>query len=268
LAPASVVVFNIARLLYKRLPERYRPLSSIFSEFLPLSEAVSLLNDGKNAANGDISEGDWDLGHQWRTAQWQKGVLIVPALLETVYWGFWTCKFALNVLSGNKPHDGHVGVASSELTMTVLLALSYELAVGVLLTLSWLYGSLRPFFLKKKVLTVPYDLFSLYLSMLVVTGLNVGAIIYKQYTRGSQGPPTSHGTALALMVHISLLFVLLGTILSLPLDTPPEGVDTEKIGSTITPEDYTSLAGWITFWWIYPIVKRVCPIYCSLYISC
>jgi hypothetical protein len=268
LAPASVVVFNIARLLYKKLPERYRPLSSIFSEFLPLSEAVSLLNDGKIVANGDIPEGDWDLGHQWKKAQWQKGVLIVPALLETVYWGFWTCNLAINVLTGIKPHGGHVGVASSEVTMTVLLALSYELAVGVLLTLSWLYGSLRPFFLKKEVFTVPYDLFSLYLSMLVVTGLNGGAIIYEQYTRGSQGPPTSYGTALDLMTHTLLLFVLLGTILSLPLDTPPQGVDTEKIGSTITPEDYTSLAGWITFWWIYPIVKRVCPIYRTLQMSC
>jgi hypothetical protein len=236
----------------------------MFSEFLPLSEAVSLLNDGKNAANGDITEGDWDLGHQWKKAQWQKGVLAVPALLETVYWGFWACNLSLNVLTGSEPHGGRVGAASYELTKTVLLALSYELAVTVLLTLSWLYGSLRPFFLKKKVLTVPYDLFSLYLSMLAVTGLNAAAIIYKQYTRGSQGLPTSHGTALALMMHTFVLFVLLGTLLSLPVGTPPQGVDTEKIGSTITPEDYTSLAGWITFWWIYPIVKRVCLISCSL----
>jgi len=222
------------------------------------------LNDGKNAANGDIPEDDWDLGHQWKKAQWQKAILIVPAVLETAYWGFWTCTLAVNVLTGSKPRGGHVGATSYELTAAVLLAHSYELTVTVLLTLSWLYGSLRPFFLKKKVLTVPYDLFSLYFSMLVVTGLNVAAIIYKQYTHGSRGLPTSHGTALAFMVHTFLLFVLLGTILLLPVGTPPQGVDTEKIGTTITPEDYTSLAGWITFWWIYPIVKRVCPIHCSL----
>lgn len=191
------------------------------------------------------------MGHQRNKAQWQKGVLVGPALSETVYWGFWTSRLALAVITGSKTRDEHVDVVF-ELTVVV------QLTVAVLLTISWLYATLRPFFLREKALTVPYDLFSLYLSMLAVTGLDISAIIYKQYIAGSQGRPIGHGTALALVTHTVLILVLLGTILSLPVGIPPPGVDIEKIGITTTPEDYTSLAGWITFWWIYPIVKRVC----------
>jgi len=250
LAPTSVVVFNIARMLYKRLPTRYRPLSPILSEFLPLPEAVSLLDERANGANGDISEGDWDMGHEWKKAQWKKGILVVPAVLETLYWFVRSCRLVVT-LSGNHSHNGHDEAASHGVVMTVLL------------TLSWLYASLRPLFLNKRALTAPYDLFTLYLSILFVTCLNVAAMLYKQYIGDGLALRTSHGTALTWTAHILFLCVLLGTTLSLPIGVPPRGVDIEKIGTSITPEDYTSLAGWITFWWIYPIIKRVSFPCCS-----
>lgn len=243
LAPTSVVAFNLARLLYNRLP--YRPLSSTFSNFLPLEEAVSLLNENANGVTRTISSDDWDLGHEHKKDKWKVGILVVPAGLETAYWGFWICRFVLELLR-TKDEDDNTPVAAYEVVTTTLLAIS------------WLYALLRPLFLRKP-LTIPYDLFTLYLSMLGVTGLNIGAIIYKEYVYGPGGPAprTDHGTILALMVHVFILFVLLSVTVSLHTGIPPRGVDREKIGTTITPEDYTTLAQWITFWWIYPVVKRV-----------
>ena len=34
-------------------------------------------------------------------------------------------------------------------------------------------------------------------------------------------------------------------------------------GYSISPEDYTSLWGWITFSWVYPLVRRVILIFFS-----
>lgn len=29
-------------------------------------------------------------------------------------------------------------------------------------------------------------------------------------------------------------------------------------GKSVSPEDYTTLGGWMTFFWIYPLIQRVC----------
>lgn len=243
LIPASVVAFNLARLLYKRLP--YRPLSSTFSNFLPLDEAVSLLNDSKPGEQNAVSGDEWDLGHEHSKPRWKVGMLAVPAGLETAYWAFLTCNFILEMIKWSKNTDGQAPVAS------------YEIVTAALLTMAWTYAFVRPLFLRNP-LTVPYDLFTLYLSILGVTGLNVGAMVYKEYIykHGNPAPPTSHGTMVAFLLHISFLLGLLAITLSLPTGIPSRSVDQEQIGKTITPEDYTTLAEWITFWWVYPIVKR------------
>ena len=213
-----------------------------------MDEAVSLLNENATGTNDPASEIAWDLGHQYKKAQWKVGMLAIPAALETVYWGFWACRLILEAFKWSNNGDGHAPVTA------------YEISAAVILTITWIYALLRPFFLRKP-LIVPYDLFTLYLSFAGVTGLNVGSIIYKEYTYGSSNPPppTDHGTMVALMLHVFILAVLISVTLSLPIGIPPDAVDQEKIGTSVTPEDYTKLAHWITFWWIYPIVKRVCP---------
>jgi hypothetical protein len=233
LVPLTVVVFNLCRIAIRSLPERYRPWHSTFSNFLPLEEAVSLMN-GKSAE--PINEQTEEI-HERESSKWKAGILVVPALFETAYWLFSACRQAILA------HEHH--------PPTPVLIIT-----PILLALSWLYACLRPLFIRRRTLTVPYDLFAVYLSMVAILGLDVGSIIYKRYAYQTV-PEISHATALILMLHFFVLFILLGTVLSLPMGVPPPGVDRDQIGKTISPEDYTHFWGWISFFWVYPLVKRV-----------
>ncbi|CAL1697425.1 unnamed protein product [Somion occarium] len=42
----------------------------------------------------------------------------------------------------------------------------------------------------------------------------------------------------------------------MPLAIPSDRINPEEIGQSISPEDYTSLWGWITFDWIRPLIRR------------
>lgn len=178
--------------------------------------------------------------HERQNSKWKAGFLVVPAFFETAYWVFWACR---QVILAREHHR----------IIPVLII------TPILLALSWLYACIRPLFIRRRALTVPYDLFAVYLSMLAILGLDVGSIIYKRYaeSHGHPAPETSHATAVVLTLHFFALSILLGTVLSLPMGVPPPGVDRDQIGKTISPEDYTPFWGWITFFWVYPLVKRV-----------
>ena len=174
-------------------------------------------------------------------------MLAVPAFVEFGFWLTWLIRHAYHAINNNIFEGGNA-------------PLSYEVVMASLLTLSWLYACIRPLLIRQHVLTVPYDLFSLYISMLFALILDVGAYLFKEYVRGEHGlpnTPTRHSQAVAFLVHVFCLFVLLSVTLSLPVDVPPPGVDADEIGKSVTPEDYTPLWGWISFWWVYPLLKRV-----------
>lgn len=236
LFPLTVVVFNLCRIAIRRLPERHRAWHSTFSNFLPLEEAVSLINGKPIEPINDQAEE----AHERENSKWKAGFLVVPTLFETAYWVFWACR---QVMLARERHR----------LMPVLII------TPILLALSWLYACIRPLFIRRRPLTVPYDLFAVYLSMLTILGLDVGSIIYKRYaySHGRPAPDTNHAIVVVLMLHFFALSILLGTVLSLPIGIPPPGVDKDQIGKTISPEDYTPFWGWITFFWVYPLVKRV-----------
>lgn len=170
-------------------------------------------------------------------------MLIIPAGLEVVYWAFWTFL------------DTQKWVHSGGETPRVAL---YEIITAPAMLIAWVYALMRPVFLRRPLVT-PYDLFSLYISIILALGLNIGAAIYKGYIYDTSSSilQTDRGTV-SLAIHLLIPILTIAVTLSLPTCLPPPGVDREQIGKRVSPEDYTSLAKWMTFWWIYPIVKRVC----------
>lgn len=244
--PISVVVFSICHAVIGQLPARYRPWHATFSNFLPVEEAVSLQNNGVPITT-DNQEAD---DHE--PSQWKKGVLAIAALSETIYWILATCQVAINLLTEHKYGN--------------YSASPYRILPPLLLVVSWLYGALRPVLVRQRTLTVLYDLFVLYLMMLAALLLDMGSVLYRQYVHGSDPtlPLVTDKKGAIFLFHTLVLCVLLGTVVSLPVGLPPPGVDKSKIGISIDPEDYTPFWGWLTFWWVHPLVKRVStPLFAS-----
>ncbi|KAJ7256243.1 hypothetical protein C8J57DRAFT_1235627 [Mycena rebaudengoi] len=66
------------------------------------------------------------------------------------------------------------------------------------------------------------------------------------------GALTLVGLLLNLVVLCGLVIVIMGMLMALP----PYLVKKQDIGWSVSPEDYTSLWGWVSFRWIYPLVQR------------
>ncbi|PPQ62804.1 hypothetical protein CVT24_000498 [Panaeolus cyanescens] len=121
-----------------------------------------------------------------------------------------------------------------------------------LAALSWLYSAIRP--IARPVATPPYDVFTLYIILLAASTLQIGGILFDHSMFGYPLPSTLH--TVALISNLFTLVLLLSVILSMPLSIPSGLVDKSQIGYSVSPEDYTSLWGWITFSWVYPLVRR------------
>ncbi|KAK0184808.1 hypothetical protein F5146DRAFT_1073739 [Armillaria mellea] len=90
--------------------------------------------------------------------------------------------------------------------------------------LTWLYTVVVP--VARPSPTPPYDLFTLYVVHLF--------------------------SGIMLLV---IILVVLGVVVNMPLDLPSRRVDTKSI-LPVSPEDYTTLFGWLTFSWVYPLIKN------------
>ncbi|KAJ3486309.1 hypothetical protein NLI96_g4318 [Meripilus lineatus] len=121
-----------------------------------------------------------------------------------------------------------------------------------LIALSWLYAASRP--ITRPTATPPFDLFAFFILQLLVGVLALWGILYDYQVRGLALPPPwiLAGHVVNLAAVSSLLFL----VVSMPLAIPSKRVDRHEIGKSISPEDYTSLWGWISFTWIRPLIKR------------
>lgn len=82
-----------------------------------------------------------------------------------------------------------------------------------------------------------------------------------------------------MALNLAAIVGLLSVVLMMPLAIPSSKVKKEDIvsiavpfrvsiyltsatqGVTVSPDDYTTLFGWITFSWVYPLIKRVRSLY-------
>lgn len=134
------------------------------------------------------------------------------------------------------------------------------------LALPWVYATLRP--LLRPPTTPPYDLFVLFVAHLVMGALMLGGVLYTE-------AEASVLVLAGLSANIMAVLVCLAVVVNIPMDVPSSSVKTEDIvssthaligqllmrvqGMSVSPEDYTTLLKWITFSWVYPLIKRVRP---------
>jgi len=144
----------------------------------------------------------------------------------------------------------------------------------VLISASWLYATARPIF--NPMATPPMDLFSIYCVHIVAGSLLFGGVLYDHNISGLPLPPSL--AIVALVFNLVAIMVLLAVVVNMPMGIPSKRVRKENIvsiipllsarkyslliyqtlqGLTVSPEDYTTLFNWITFHWVYPLVKRV-----------
>ncbi|KAF8211386.1 multidrug resistance-associated ABC transporter [Mycena galopus ATCC 62051] len=132
----------------------------------------------------------------------------------------------------------------------VLEIVSGPLGMGRILpflfAVSWCYPFLRPL-VQSLIVTAPMDLFWLFSLELAGAVVLLGGILL------------GYGTATKTMVIVFVTNAIVTTnllviVLRLPLGVPvrdPLPDDLEQ-----TPEDYTSLFGWMTFSWVFPLIRR------------
>ncbi|KAJ7047568.1 P-loop containing nucleoside triphosphate hydrolase protein [Mycena alexandri] len=110
----------------------------------------------------------------------------------------------------------------------------------------WVYSFLRPL-MSAPIITAPMDLFWLFSleftgDLLLLGGLSLGY------------GTTSEAMATVLVVNTVLTVSLFVFVLRLPLGIPSREPTEGELEPA--PEDYTSLFGWITFAWVFPLIRR------------
>ncbi|KAJ7662919.1 multidrug resistance-associated ABC transporter [Mycena rosella] len=122
----------------------------------------------------------------------------------------------------------------------------------LLVALSWLYVTVRP--IAAPSATAPYDLFLIFILHTVGGVLLLGGHLFDYGVGEAPLPPTP--ILIALSANLALVLVLLCVTVQMPMNLPSTRVKKEDIGRSVSPEDYTKLWGWITFNWVYPLVKH------------
>ncbi|KAG5653253.1 hypothetical protein H0H81_001510 [Sphagnurus paluster] len=199
-------------------------LASPFRGYLSLEEAEAYDIDGED---GEQSKKDTDTSPA--VPIWPTFVFVLVGLAETLSWLAYASFRIVNAPT-------EVWAA----TRTLLLAAA------------WLYTVTRP--ITRPITTAPLDLFVLYLAFFISALLQVGGIVYDREVFGEMWPPAF--AVVSMWANLVAAGGLLAVVLSMPLALPSGRVPKDEIGMSISPEDYTSLWGWITFSWVYPLVKR------------
>ncbi|KIJ35250.1 hypothetical protein M422DRAFT_262419 [Sphaerobolus stellatus SS14] len=201
-----------------------RALKSPFKQFLTLPEAEALIDDKPYDGEPIVQKDAKPKGPLWRTVS-----LSGFALGETLVW---------LVIAGYR---------------IVLLhgEFNYWTLTNFLNAFSWLPAVILP--VLRPTVTPPYDLFAFYILQLIAGVFRFGVILYDRDTVGiTLNPWDLTASILNLVVILALLFI----VLRMPMNIPSSEEIAEKIGTSVSPEDYTPLWRWITFEWILPLIRK------------
>ncbi|KAL4065666.1 hypothetical protein V8B97DRAFT_2010327 [Scleroderma yunnanense] len=192
------------------------PFKSPFPPFLTLREAEALDEDDVVAVDAAAP--------LWRTV-----VLAFVALTQALVW---YAVGAYTLIS--REDDRWIAVCA------------------VLMGASWLYGVCKPVFYPKP--TAHLDLFTLYAVHLAFGVVLLGGALYDHELLHVPLPPR-HLLAV-LVVNLVSVLVELGVVCTMPFELPSNRIKKEDISVKYSPEDYTTLLEWITFSWVYPLIRR------------
>uniref|UniRef100_A0A8H8CJP6 Multidrug resistance-associated ABC transporter n=1 Tax=Psilocybe cubensis TaxID=181762 RepID=A0A8H8CJP6_PSICU len=204
-----------------------RFLGAPFKTYLTLHEAEAIDITGEKGFDGDDTEIVLEVSHiapLWRTV-----VFVFVGIVQCFCWVAHG-----SFLIYNDTTDIWAGVAS------------------FLVAFAWMYTVVRPIVIPPA--TGPADMFTLYLILLFTSILQFGGALFDNRVLGA--PPPSNLALLGMLTNLLSLILLLSVVVTIPLALPSNRVDPKEIGHSVSPEDYTNLWGWITFKWVYPLVKR------------
>lgn len=214
-------------------------LKTPFRPFLTLREA-EILNTGEKIEN--VPQDEASAVPLWRTL-----VLSLIALTETLAW------LALG--------SYHLVIAPEDIWSDLR---------PFAIALSWLYATCRPVICPTA--TPPFDLFAFYFLRVAGDVLSFGGELYDHTVMGD--PLPAKWVIAFQVVNLVAGVVLLLVVLSMPLDVPSSRVNPEDIvsycyayhtsaelteqfqGKSVSPDDYTSLWGWMSFLWVKPLIDR------------
>ncbi|KAF9258420.1 hypothetical protein L218DRAFT_934784 [Marasmius fiardii PR-910] len=232
LVPASfALTLCLASFLHPKLKSKSQSWSP-FKKFLTIQEAEALVY-------GELEK--------TRRGSGVSAVMVFIGLLQA---GCWTTLGSYTLFSSSSSH--------SEFTTSQVEALWTGIR-PLFLAATWAYTVGRR--IQRPTKTAPLDLFAVYVVFLVSGVVEFGGVLY-----GSSVNPS--GSDVFRLRELSVLeivgytlnlvgiVVCLGCVLRMPLTVPSSGVRREEIGKSISPEDYTTLYGWISFSWVYLLVSR------------
>ncbi|KAJ7258427.1 multidrug resistance-associated ABC transporter [Mycena haematopus] len=228
LAPSVLVLAISVSWVKLPLPKPVRrvvgQLKGLLAQYLSLREAEGLiLADERNLPQAQLEVLADNAVPLWRTV-----VFVFIGLLECLAW----------LASG-----------------AFLLVTGYPRWEGIqqfLIASTWLYTVVRPILWPTA--TPPYDVLTLYIVHIAGGTLQLGGYIFLHNVWGA---PLPGSLVLAgLSVNLAALIGLVVVVMGMPLELPSEFVEKDSIGSSVSPEDYTSLWGWVTFNWVKPLLKR------------
>ncbi|KAF8150500.1 multidrug resistance-associated ABC transporter [Mycena galopus ATCC 62051] len=226
LAP-SVLVLAIS-LSFVQLPlpnalqKVVRAVKRPFTQFLTLREAEGLAL----AEEKDVPEAEFKV--QDTVPLWRTLVFVFVGLLESLAW---LANGSFLLITGHPRWDA---------------------IQQFLVALTWLYTAVRP--ILRPTATPPFDMLAIYLANIGGGILQLGGYLFQHNSSGAPLPETL--VLVGLSVNLAVLVGLVAVIMGMPLALPSHLVKKEDIGKSVSPEDYTVLWGWVTFTWVYPLVKQ------------
>ncbi|KAJ7173895.1 hypothetical protein C8R43DRAFT_1094036 [Mycena crocata] len=224
LVPAALVLAFCAVEFHPPLPTRISGLivaaKAPLRQFLPLREAEALMKNEDIALDDDAPCYDIPV---WRP------LLTLIGLAQTVAW---------------------VGLAAFSLATD---APSWEPLRELFVAATWMYAAVRAG--THLSATPPYDLFALYIAHLL-TGLVCLVGYVFEASVEEDVPLPGHATLVGLGLNVVGTAAVLLAVLQMPLNVPSARTDVSQIGVTVSPEDYTPLWRWISFSWIYPLIRK------------
>jgi hypothetical protein len=229
LVPLALTVVLLVCSLHIPVPDALRSsinsITTPFKTYITLPEAEALLRgDSTDHARRERTH------HSSYTPSWRTSLASVIALVLTLVW------------------IGAGAFSSILYPTTPLWTRTFQ---PILTGISWAYAAIVPLF--APCLTAAYGLFTLYLLHFIGASTTLGGALYDAHIGQTTIPLSQTALVLETLNLVSITALLL-VGLSTPLAIPSEHVDASQIGKSISPEDYTTLWGWLSFSWVTPLV--------------
>ncbi|KAI0357684.1 multidrug resistance-associated ABC transporter [Trametes cingulata] len=191
----------------------------------PLFAAVLTLEEARALSSEDVLLEDQV---PVRPPFWRTVVLSAVSFLLFLLWIGVAC-YSLAVDPGNKRNG------------------TLQFLIGA----TWLYAAVRP--VARPTATVPYDLLVFFGMRLISDVTLLAGLLYGSYARVTHSPPLTTTPLSVDLLGAAGVFVI---ILNMPFATLDARVkdDSDAKGKAASPEDYTTVWGWMTFRWLTPLL--------------